>query len=73
MMQRSYELADWRDVGKILALIHRFGFQLARLDLDQQTSGYAARVEISGGLSEGIARLDAQIHRVLADAKEMAR
>jgi hypothetical protein len=63
-------LADWRDLGRILNLLHRFGCTLERLDVQRHNGAFCASIEYNGS-PDSMYRLNGQIHRVLEDAKEM--
>jgi hypothetical protein len=69
-MTGTFAVDDWRDVGRILGLLHRFGCSLERLEVERRDGTLHAHIDYQGS-PESHARLKAQIDRVLRDAKEM--
>jgi hypothetical protein len=70
-MSSSFMLADWRDLSRIINLLHRFGCTLEKLDVQRSNDAFCASIEFHGS-PDSMYRLTGQIHRVLDDAKEMS-
>jgi hypothetical protein len=74
-MNGTFVLDDWRDVGRIIGLLNRFGCSLERLEVDRRDDGFLTTVHYvplhHDPTVDFAYRLNGQITRVLNDAKEM--
>jgi hypothetical protein len=71
----TFVLDDWRDVGRIIGLLNRFGCSLERLEVQRGTDGFRTIVHYASTTGDTstdlVYRLNGQINRVINDAKEM--
>lgn len=74
-MNGTFVLDDWRDVGRIIGLLNRFGCSLERLEVQRIPDGFRTIIHYFPNHHDPTAdfayRLNGQINRVLNDAKEM--
>ncbi len=77
-MKTTLELHDWRSLERIVGLTHRLGCAYTSVEVHAEDlaaaprTRYRAEIEFIGS-PEALARLSAQIERLLNDEREMAR